>query len=110
MYNHAFVYSLPDLKEIRRVFVGQHPEWITFTPDGKTVYFDAAGDNATYAVDTASMSVIAKIPTWQAPSAMARCSCRWIEDALFPPLLSYGMFIPTQYILPSLKYRSGNYT
>ena len=67
VYSHAYVYSLPDLKEIGRVFVGQHPEWITFTPDGKTVYIGAAGDNATYAVDTASMSVIAKIPTGQAP-------------------------------------------
>lgn len=67
VYSHAYVYSLPDLKEIGRVFVGQHPEWITFTPDGKTVYIGAAGDNATYAVDTASMSVVAKIPTGQAP-------------------------------------------
>jgi len=67
VYSHAYVYSLPDLKEIGRVFVGQHPEWITFAPDGKTVYIGAAGDNATYAVDTASMSVIAKIPTGQTP-------------------------------------------
>ncbi len=25
----AYVHSLPDLKEIGRVFVGQHPEWVT---------------------------------------------------------------------------------
>jgi len=67
VYSHAYVYSLPDLEEIGRVFVGQHPEWITFTPDGKTAYIGAAGDNATYAVDTASLSVVAKIPTGQAP-------------------------------------------
>jgi len=67
VYSHAYVYSLPDLQEIGRVFVGQHPEWVTFTPDGKTVYIGAAGDNATYAVDTASMSVIAKIHTGQTP-------------------------------------------
>lgn len=67
VYSHAYVYSLPDLNEIGRVFVGQHPEWITFTPDGKTVYIGAAGDNATYAVDTASMTVVAKIHTGQTP-------------------------------------------
>lgn len=67
VYSHAYVYSLPDLQEIGRVFVGQHPEWVTFTPDGKTVYIGVAGDNATYAVDTASLSVIAKIPTGQTP-------------------------------------------
>ena len=32
---YAYVYSLADLKEVGRVFVGQHPEWLTFTPDGK---------------------------------------------------------------------------
>lgn len=67
VYSHAYIHSLPDLKEIGRVFVGQHPEWITFTPDGKTVYIGAAGDNAAYAVDAASMTVIAKIHTGQTP-------------------------------------------
>lgn len=67
VYSHAYVHSLPDLKEIGRVFVGQHPEWVTFTPDGKTVYIGAAGDNAAYAVDAASLTVIAKIHTGQTP-------------------------------------------
>lgn len=67
VYSHAYVHSLPDLKEIGRVFVGQHPEWITFTPDGKTAYIGAAGDNATYAVDTATLTVVAKIGVGQTP-------------------------------------------
>jgi len=67
IYSHAYVHSLPDLKEIGRVFVGQHPEWITFTPDGKTAYIGAAGDNATYAVDTATLTVVAKIAVGQTP-------------------------------------------
>ena len=32
VYSHAYVFSLPDLKPIGTVFVGQHPEWVTFTP------------------------------------------------------------------------------
>ena len=71
VYSHAYVYSLPDLKEIGRVFVGQHPEWITFTPDGKTVYIGAAGDHVTFAVDTASLKTIARIPVGQVPKRLA---------------------------------------
>ena len=71
VYGYAYVHSLPDLKEIGQVFVGQHPEWITFTPDGKSVYIAAAGDNATFAVDAASMKEIARIPVGQVPKRNA---------------------------------------
>jgi len=71
VYGHAYVHSLPDLQEIGRVFVGQHPEWITFTPDGKTYYMGAAGDNATVAVDAATLQVVAKIPVGQVPKRIA---------------------------------------
>lgn len=71
VYSHVYIHSLPDLKEIGRVFVGQHPEWITFTPDGKRVYIGAAGDNVTYAVDAINMKAIAKIPVGQVPKRIA---------------------------------------
>ncbi len=67
VYSHAYVYSLPDLKEIGRVFVGQHPEWVTFTPDGKYVYIGAAGDNETHAIDVATMKVVGTVPVGQVP-------------------------------------------
>ena len=67
VYSHAYVYALPDLKEIGRVFVGQHPEWVTFTPDGKYVYIGAAGDNETHAIDVATMKAVAKISVGQVP-------------------------------------------
>lgn len=71
VYSHVYIHSLPDLKEIGRVFVGQHPEWITFTPDGKRAYIGAAGDNVTYAVDAINMKAIAKIPVGQVPKRIA---------------------------------------
>ena len=71
VYSHVYIHSLPDLAEIGRVFVGQHPEWITFTPDGKRVYIGAAGDNVTYAVDAVAMKSIAKIPVGQVPKRVA---------------------------------------
>ena len=67
VYSHAYVFSLPDLKPLGTVFVGQHPEWITFTPDGKFAYIGAAGDNMTYAVDVRAMKVVAQIPVGQVP-------------------------------------------
>ena len=67
MYGHAYVYSLPDLKPMGSVFVGQHPEWITYTPDGKFAYIGAAGENMTAAVDVKTMKVVAKIPVGQVP-------------------------------------------
>ncbi|MEX0965376.1 MAG: YncE family protein [Pseudohongiellaceae bacterium] len=71
VYSHVYIHSLPDLEEIGRVFVGQHPEWITFTPDGKRVYIGAAGDNTTYAVDAIEMEAIAKIAVGQVPKRIA---------------------------------------
>ncbi len=47
--------------------MGQHPEWVTFTPDGKYVYIGAAGDNETHAIDVATMKVVAKISVGQVP-------------------------------------------
>jgi YVTN family beta-propeller protein len=67
VYSHAYVHSLPDLKPLGTVFVGQHPEWITFTPDGKYAYIGAAGDNMTFAVDVKAMKEVARIPVGQVP-------------------------------------------
>ena len=68
---YAYVHSLPDLKEVGRVFVGQHPEWLTFTPDGRYVYVAAAGDNAVFVVDAVTMKEVARIPVGQVPKRNA---------------------------------------
>jgi len=71
VYGYAYVHSLPDLKEVGRVFVGQHPEWITFTPDGKFTYIGAAGDNQTFAIDVTALKEVARIPVGQVPKRNA---------------------------------------
>ncbi len=71
VYSHVYVHSLPDLAEVGRVFVGQHPEWITFTPDGKFAYIGAAGDNATYVIDTEKLQQVARIAVGQVPKRVA---------------------------------------
>jgi YVTN family beta-propeller protein len=67
MYSTMYAYSLPDLKPIGTTHVGQHPEWVTFSPDGKLVYVAAAGDNAVSVVNTATLKEIARIPVGQTP-------------------------------------------
>jgi YVTN family beta-propeller protein len=71
VYSHAYVFSLPDLKPLGTVFVGQHPEWVTFTPDSRFAYIGAAGDNMTYAVDTRTLKEVARIPVGQVPKRIA---------------------------------------
>lgn len=76
VYGYAYVHSLPDLKEVGRVFVGQHPEWVTFTPDGKYVYIAAAGDNTVFAVDAITMKEVARIPVGHVPKRNATAILR----------------------------------
>jgi len=67
VYGYAYVYSLPEMKALARVYVGQHPEWITFSPDGRFVYVAAAGDNLTVAVDTKTFKEVSRISVGQVP-------------------------------------------
>lgn len=76
VYGYAYVHSLPDLKEVGRVFVGQHPEWLTFTPDGRFVYVAAAGDNTVFVVDAATMKEVARVPVGNVPKRNATANLR----------------------------------
>ena len=67
VYSTMYAYSLPNLEPLGHVHVGQHPEWVTFSPDGRHVYVAAAGDNSTTVVDTKSLKVVANIPVGQVP-------------------------------------------
>ncbi len=71
VYSHAYVFALPDLKPLGTVFVGQHPEWVTFTPDSKLIYIGAAGDNMTFVVNVQTLKEVARIPVGQVPKRNA---------------------------------------
>ncbi len=71
VYGHAYVYSLPELQPLGSVFVGQHPEWVTFTPDSKRVYVAAAGDNAVFVIDVKTLKEVARVPVGQVPKRNA---------------------------------------
>jgi len=76
VYGYAYIHSLPDLKEVGRVFVGQHPEWLTFTPDGRFVYVAAAGDDTVFVVDAATMKEVARVPVGRVPKRNATAILR----------------------------------
>ncbi len=67
MNSRVYFFTLPDLKMGGETKVGHHPDWLTFTPDGKRVYVANAGSNSVSAVDVASRKEIAQIPVGQVP-------------------------------------------
>lgn len=66
---YAFVaaYSMPDLKFLGLVPVGHDPDWLTFTPDSKTVYVACAGSDVVVAIDVATRKEVARIPVGFVP-------------------------------------------
>jgi YVTN family beta-propeller protein len=79
--NAVFVYSLPDLKPLGfaalpdlkvagRDPIGAVPDWLTFTPDSKTVYVGNSTFNSVSAIDMKTMKVVAQIPVGQVPKRM----------------------------------------
>ena len=80
--NAVFKYSLPDLKlmgyaplpEVHpagRAPTGSVPEWITFAPDGKTVYVSNSGAGSVSAIDTSSMKEVAVVPVGEVPKRIS---------------------------------------
>ena len=67
MNSHVYAYSLPDLNFVGGVHVGNHPDWLTFTPDSKRVYVANAGSNSVSVVDTATIKEVTRIPVGQVP-------------------------------------------
>jgi YVTN family beta-propeller protein len=76
--NSLFVYSLPELTLLGRVplrelkLQGQPPigavaEWLTFTPDSKTVYVSNAALKSVSAIDVKTRKEVALIPAGEVP-------------------------------------------
>jgi YVTN family beta-propeller protein len=76
--NAVFVYSLADLKLIGEVAlpalklpgrgpIASVPNWVTFTPDSRTIYISNAAIKSVTAIDTASSTVKAVIAVGEVP-------------------------------------------
>ena len=67
MNSSIYAYSMPDLKFIAGVKVGDHPDWLTFTPDSKFVYVANAGSNSVSVVDNFARKETTQIKVGQVP-------------------------------------------
>jgi len=76
--NAVFAYSLPDLRLIGHSALplvhpfghpptGAVPEWITFTPDSRTVYVSNSAARSVSAIDTKTLKSITVIPAGEVP-------------------------------------------
>jgi YVTN family beta-propeller protein len=76
--NAVFKYSLPELKLVGYAALpevhplghspsGSVPEWITFTPDGKTVYVSNSAAECVSVIDTTTLKEIGLIPVGEVP-------------------------------------------
>jgi len=81
-YDCVFAYGLPEIKLLGRVHlpeikppghapIGGRPEWITFTPDSKTVYVANEADMSVSAIDVKTLKEVARIPTGQVPQRLS---------------------------------------
>jgi YVTN family beta-propeller protein len=79
--NGVFVYSLPDLKYVGHAAlpeakvagrdpIGAIPDWLTFSPDSKTVYVGNSTFNSVTAIDAKTLKTVAVIPVGQVPKRM----------------------------------------
>lgn len=67
----VFIYSLPELKLLGHTVIGDVPDWLTFTPDGRFVYISNAGSNSVSAIDTKTFKEVARIPVGETPKRSA---------------------------------------
>jgi YVTN family beta-propeller protein len=64
---HVYGYSLPDLLLLGGVPVGDHPDWITFSPDSKFAYAANGGSDDVSVIDIAAIKEIARIKVGSGP-------------------------------------------
>ena len=58
---------MPDLELLGGVPVGGDPDWLTFSPDGKSVYVGCAAPDWVSVVDVKAIKEVARIPVGFVP-------------------------------------------
>lgn len=80
--NSVFAYSLPDIKLLGHVELpdqpipgkssrSSSPAWVTFSPDGNTVYVSSCGIKTVTAIDVQGMKEVARIPVGEMPDRIS---------------------------------------
>jgi DNA-binding beta-propeller fold protein YncE len=63
----VYVYSLPDLKLLGAADLGGRADWVTFTPDSKSIYIATENRDAVVVLDVASMTPVTKVAVGKSP-------------------------------------------
>ena len=59
--------ALPVLRVAGHGPISTVANWVTFTPDGRTVYVSNAGNRSVSAIDTKAMKLVATVPVGEVP-------------------------------------------
>ena len=65
--SRVYSWTLPDLEFAGGIEVGPSPQWLTATPDSRTLYVSMVGSMETAAVDTKTHEIVARIPVGFGP-------------------------------------------
>jgi len=68
--NEVYVYTLPGLRLQASIPVGNGPDWMTFTPDGKRCYVSNAGADSVSVLDAGTRKEITRIPVGKTPKRL----------------------------------------
>ena len=64
---YVYAYSLPELDYLGGVVAGEHPDWITFTPDSKFAYAANANSNDVSVIDIVALEEVARVGVGSSP-------------------------------------------
>jgi len=68
--NSVSVFSLPDLKRLATIPVGNAPDWLTFLPDSRRCFVSNAGSDSVSAIDMPSFHELARISVGKTPKRL----------------------------------------
>jgi len=64
---YVYAYSLPDLAYLGGVAAGNHPDWLTFSPDSEFVYVANGGSDDVSIIDINALEEVVRLPVGSAP-------------------------------------------
>lgn len=65
--SRVYAYSLPDLEYLGGVETGNHPDWLTFSPDSRFVFVANGGSDDVSIIDIAAREEVERLPVGRAP-------------------------------------------
>jgi YVTN family beta-propeller protein len=65
--SHVYAYSVPDLEYLGGVATGNHPDWLTFSPDSRFVYVANGGSDDVSIIEIATLEEVVRLDVGSSP-------------------------------------------